>query len=168
MNSSKVCSLDVWLLTFLSALLVLSFGTEAASTTQQWVRWPVTISLGSVAISLVSLEIAARRLPVPAEMKGARRAALYIAAFIIGIVLNYAITPAAVGSPGFRIGILLIFGLPFFVWLAGHVWQHHQATARVVVAICTLARSERSTWPRLCFLRCDSARSGRTDESIDR
>jgi MFS family permease len=133
---SRVCSVDVWMLTFLSTLLAFSYGGNLASVSQHWLGWPITISLCSAVISLLSLEIAAPRLPTPESIKGARRLALYITAFIIGVILNYAITPVAIGSRGFRIAIFLIFGLPFFVWLLNHVRQH-QATARLILGICT-------------------------------
>jgi hypothetical protein len=137
-DMSKVCSLDVWLLTFLSSLLAFSYASEVAPVSQRWIGWPITISLCSAVISLVSLEITARRLPTPESIKGARRAALYVAAFIVGVILNYAITPVRVGPRSFRIGIFVVFGLPFFIWLLGHIRQHHQATARLMVGISTL------------------------------
>jgi preprotein translocase subunit Sec61beta len=137
-DTSKVCSADVWLLTFLGTLLIFSYGAGVIATPEQWVGWPITISLCSAVVSLVGLEIAARRLPTPQAIKGMRRAALYIAAFVIGIILNYAITPVRTGSRGFRVGIFMIFGLPFFVWLLDHVRKHHQARPRLIVVLCTL------------------------------
>jgi hypothetical protein len=137
-DGSKVCSLDVWLLTFLSAVLALSYGAEMASVSLQWIGWPVTISLCSAVVSLVSLEIATRRLPTPENIKGARRVALYVAAFVVGIGLNYAVTPVRIGSRGFRISIFVVLGLPFFVWTLNHVRQQHRRMARAVVGACTL------------------------------
>jgi hypothetical protein len=138
-EKSKVCSVDVWLMTFLGALLVFSYASTIAPAPYEWVMWPVTVSLCSAMVSAVTLEVAVWRLPTPQSLKGLRRAILYVACFVIGIILIYAITPIRIGSRGFRISIFLVFGLPLFVWLVGHTRKHHEAMSRRILGICTLA-----------------------------
>ncbi|MBK5260313.1 MAG: methyltransferase domain-containing protein [Thermoanaerobaculia bacterium] len=125
-ETPRICVLDVWLPTFLGSLLAFSYVSSRASAPYEWIHWPGSVSLFAVSISLVVLEIAVRRLHTPQTVIGSRRLLLYFAALIIGVILDYAVMVEAMGPRSFRVGVFLIFGLPLFVWLFGHIHYHHR------------------------------------------
>lgn len=135
---SGACALDVWLLTFLGVLLAFSYLSNVAPPSYDWLQWPITISLCSTLISVVSFETAARRLSTPATISALRRMVVYIAAFIIGVILPYAVMPLPIASRTFRMGVLAVFGLPLFIWLFAHARRHDRSPVRAVVAACTV------------------------------
>jgi hypothetical protein len=57
---------------------------------------------------------------------GARRVLLFISTLVIGVILDYAITPESLGPRGFRMGVLALFGLPLFAWLFTHLIYHYR------------------------------------------
>jgi len=115
--------------TYLGALLLFSYASLLAPPPYQWVHWPAAVSLLAVLVSAVVLEIATRWLATPPNVVGLRRGVLYIAAVVIGVILDYAITLDAMGPRGFRIGVFLLFGAPLFAWLFSHLAQHRRASS---------------------------------------
>jgi hypothetical protein len=127
--------------TYLGALLLFSYASLLAPPPYAWVHWPVTVSLLAVLVSAVVLKIGTRRLATPPNVVGLRRGVLYIAALVIGVILDYAITLDAIGPRGFRIGVFLLFGAPLFAWLFFHLAKHrgtsssHQKRIQVLAIV---------------------------------